>query len=82
MLVGSNNGNFPARNPGKISNLVQEDTLHTSGVVCGMGAIDEFHRFFKLLMLFQILGAYQFLRLYLLVSSKIKHIQQISLWKP
>lgn len=44
MLVGSNNGNFPARNPGKVSNLVQEDALHTSGVVCGVGAIDEFHR--------------------------------------
>ena len=41
MLVGSNNGNLPARNPGKVSNLVQEDALHTSRVVCGVGAIAQ-----------------------------------------
>ena len=51
MLVGSNNGNLPARNPGKVSNLVQEDTLHTSGVICGVGAIDEFHDATNLLII-------------------------------
>ena len=66
MLVGSNNGNLPARNPGKVSNLVQEDALHTSGVVCGVGAIDEFHRLSSIRFLFCILS-FTFFNLYWLL---------------
>ena len=43
MLVGGDDGDLPARELRQIGHLVQEHTLHATGVADRMSAIDEFH---------------------------------------
>lgn len=43
MLVGSNDGDLPSRKLGKVRHFVQQYTFHSSGVICGVGAIEDFH---------------------------------------